>query len=57
MRLLTHAELLEVVYENELVVRRQVARTTWRAGRFVKVRVAYEPTGLSVPLRSRELSR
>ena len=45
---LTHAERLEVYYDGELLVGRYVARGVFRAGRFVRVRIAYDATGLHV---------
>ena len=45
---LTHAELLEVYYDRELIVRRPTERSIFRAERFVPARVEYGPKGLSV---------
>ena len=39
---------LEVRYGSEMVAARAIERSTFRAGRFVEVCVAYEPAGLLV---------
>ena len=46
--LLTEAEVVEVHYDRELIMRRHVERFRFRAERFVPMRVEYGPLGLSI---------
>ena len=57
VRLLTYADRLEILYDGELVLSREVVHETWRAGHFVPVRIAYDHSGLSVTVDGAVLAR